>query len=257
MHTCTHIRIPTYCNYNSGQARSTPRGASRAPWAPWLSMNIHVYVNIYTYIYIYIYTHVLNISLSLSIYIYIYIFSVSLSLYIYIYIYIHVSLSCCWKLPLPPPAPLRSSDSGRAARQRRSTLSAPACAGASARGTADLTTNITDFRGFESSIILIFRGGIPRPIGDFPESLSQAILVGIMLVGRLGVNRLCLRCCGPCFCYCPSLPMCLLPPLRFGCCASAPAVAAATVKSRPAGESNESSDFPASEFGLSHRHDNV
>ena len=31
------------------------------------------------------------------------------------------------------------------------------------------------------------RGGIPRPIGYFPESLSQAILVGIMLVGRLGV----------------------------------------------------------------------
>ena len=32
-----------------------------------------------------------------------------------------------------------------------------------------------------------FWGGIPRPIGDFPESLSQAILVGIILVGRLGV----------------------------------------------------------------------
>ena len=31
------------------------------------------------------------------------------------------------------------------------------------------------------------RSGIPRPIRDFPESLSQAILVGIMLVGRLGV----------------------------------------------------------------------
>ena len=25
------------------------------------------------------------------------------------------------------------------------------------------------------------------PIGDFPKSLSQAMLVGIMLVGRLGV----------------------------------------------------------------------
>ena len=40
----------------------------------------------------------------------------------------------------------------------------------------------------DSSIILILRGGIPRPIGDFPEILSQAILVGIMLVGRLGVG---------------------------------------------------------------------
>ena len=44
---------------------------------------------------------------------------------------------------------------------------------------ADLRTKILDFRGFDSSIIL---GGIPRPIGDFPESLSQRILAG-----RLGV----------------------------------------------------------------------
>ena len=53
--------------------------------------------------------------------------------------------------------------------------------------TATLRTNIMDFRGFDSSIIFILRGGIPRPIGDSPESLSQAILVGVMLVGRLGV----------------------------------------------------------------------
>ena len=52
---------------------------------------------------------------------------------------------------------------------------------------ANLPTKILDFRGFDSGIIFILRGGIPRPIGDFPESLSQAILVGIMLVGRLGV----------------------------------------------------------------------
>ena len=43
-----------------------------------------------------------------------------------------------------------------------------------------------DFRGY-SSIILILRGEIPRPIGNFRESLSQAILVGLILVGRLGV----------------------------------------------------------------------
>ena len=53
--------------------------------------------------------------------------------------------------------------------------------------TANLPTDIVDFKGFDSSIILLLRGGIPRPIGDFPESLSQAILVGIMLLGRLGV----------------------------------------------------------------------
>ena len=55
--------------------------------------------------------------------------------------------------------------------------------------TANPPTNIADYRGFDSSVILILRGGIPRPIGDFPESLSQAMLVGIMLVGRLGVSK--------------------------------------------------------------------
>ena len=44
-----------------------------------------------------------------------------------------------------------------------------------------------DFRGLDSSIFLILRGGILRPIGDFPEVLTQAMLVGVMLVGRLGV----------------------------------------------------------------------
>ena len=33
---------------------------------------------------------------------------------------------------------------------------------------ANLPTNIMDFRGFDSSRILILRGVIPRPIGDFP-----------------------------------------------------------------------------------------
>ena len=44
-------------------------------------------------------------------------------------------------------------------------------------------------RGFDSSIISISRGGLPRPIGDFPKSLSQAILAGIISVGRSGVAR--------------------------------------------------------------------
>ena len=56
------------------------------------------------------------------------------------------------------------------------------------QNTANLLTNIVDFRGLDSSTILILRGGIPRPIGDFPESLSQSILVGTMLVGRSGVR---------------------------------------------------------------------
>ena len=52
---------------------------------------------------------------------------------------------------------------------------------------ANLGTKILDFRGFDSSIILIFRGGILMSIRNFPYNLSQAILVGIILVGRLGV----------------------------------------------------------------------
>ena len=56
------------------------------------------------------------------------------------------------------------------------------------QSTADLLTNIMDFRGFDSSVILILRGGIPRPIGDSPENLNQAMLVGVMLAGRLSVH---------------------------------------------------------------------
>ena len=53
--------------------------------------------------------------------------------------------------------------------------------------TANLRTNIMDFRGFDSSIILIIRGAILMSIGGFLEVLSLAILGGIMSVGRLGV----------------------------------------------------------------------
>ena len=49
---------------------------------------------------------------------------------------------------------------------------------------------ILDFRGFDSNIILILRAGILMPIGTFPEVLSKQILVGIILVGRLGVSLL-------------------------------------------------------------------
>ena len=55
------------------------------------------------------------------------------------------------------------------------------------RATTNLRTNIMDFRGFDSSRVLISRGVIPRPIGDFVESVTQAMLVGVMLVGTLSV----------------------------------------------------------------------
>ena len=50
--------------------------------------------------------------------------------------------------------------------------------------TANLRTKILDFGGFDSSRIFSLRVGILMSIGDFPESLSQAILAGVILVGR-------------------------------------------------------------------------
>ena len=58
-----------------------------------------------------------------------------------------------------------------------------------AHPTDNLHTKILDLRGFDSSIILSLRGGISRPTGNFPESLSQAILAGIKIVGRLGASH--------------------------------------------------------------------
>ena len=55
--------------------------------------------------------------------------------------------------------------------------------------TPNLPTNIVDFGRFDSSTILIYRGGILMSIGDFPEVLTRAMLVGTMLVGRLGIQR--------------------------------------------------------------------
>ena len=50
-------------------------------------------------------------------------------------------------------------------------------------------TKTLDFRGFDAYIILILRGGILMSIGKCPEMLSQLMLVGIILVGRLGVSE--------------------------------------------------------------------
>ena len=54
--------------------------------------------------------------------------------------------------------------------------------------TVNLHTQILDFRGFDSSCISTPRGGIVMSKGNFPEMLSQQILVGMILVGRLGVG---------------------------------------------------------------------
>ena len=40
--------------------------------------------------------------------------------------------------------------------------------------TANLPTNIVDFRGFDSSTVLMLRGGIPRPIWGFPGKFDSS-----------------------------------------------------------------------------------
>ena len=50
-------------------------------------------------------------------------------------------------------------------------------------------TKTLDVRGFDSTRILTLGGGTLMSIGNFPEVLSQRILAGIALVGRLGVMR--------------------------------------------------------------------
>ena len=55
--------------------------------------------------------------------------------------------------------------------------------------TSNLRTKILDFTGVDSSRISMLRGGILMSMGNFPASLSQAILVGRFLVGRLGASH--------------------------------------------------------------------
>ena len=98
-------------------------------------------------------------------------------MYIYIYIYIERERDL---------SALEDTARGRKHRERRP-VGRESRTTLRGLDTANLRTNIMDSRGFDSSIILIRRGGIPRPNGNFPEILSQAILVGIILVGRLGV----------------------------------------------------------------------
>ena len=79
------------------------------------------------------------------------------------------------------------------------------------RGLANLRAKILDFRWLYSSIIWILRGGILMLIGNLPESLSQGILVGIILVGRLGVDVRGLFWLCVCVCVCACLLPLLLP----------------------------------------------
>ena len=111
------------------------------------------HTDIQTYRHTDIQTYIYICIISLSLYIYIYTYT-----YIYIYIYIHNN-SFSFSLWLASRLPRRRAEGAPAAR-------------------GDVC---------DSSVMLIQRGGIPRSIGDLPESLSRAMLVGTMLVGRLGV----------------------------------------------------------------------
>ena len=75
----------------------------------------------------------------------------------------------------------RAHSSSSSSRPRRTSVPC-----APSKCTANLRTKIQDFRGFDSSRILVLRVGIIMFIGVFPETLGQ-LRVGIFLVGRLGV----------------------------------------------------------------------
>ena len=78
---------------------------------------------------------------------YIFFFHISLSIYIYTHIHTHAYIE----------ARLGAS---------RLPAAAPAVPVSAASATVSPATNIVDFGGFDSSIILIQRGGIPRSIGS-------------------------------------------------------------------------------------------
>ena len=99
--------------------------------------------------------------------------SLSLSLSIYIYIYLFMYARGCHHTR--PHRPVARADASQA---RTPTTNV--------RQTANLPTNIVDFGGFDSSIILVLRGGILVPTGDFPENMSQAMLVGCNFSRRIG-----------------------------------------------------------------------
>ena len=150
---CIYICVAVIAHLARGSYRSVllqPMGLLSYPF-PFPVINKYVCI----YIYIYIMIIIIIISIYISIYIYIYV-------YTYIYIYIaYVSLTRSLLLSLRGWGGLADA--------------------------ANLRTKILDLGGFDSSRILISRGGIPRPTGNLPEGLGQAILVGIILVGRLGV----------------------------------------------------------------------
>ena len=131
-----------------------------------LSLSLCAHIYIYICIYIYIHTYIHTYTYNLYIYIYTYVCSV--------YIYIHI-IACTG-------GEHRDTQQGGGGVQRQGTR--PALA---RRSTSSLRNKILDFRGLDSSRILICKGWNSHANRNFPEDLSQAILVGTISVGRLGV----------------------------------------------------------------------
>ena len=111
---------------------------------------------------------------------YVCIYAYTNAMYVYIYIYIYIYTHGFVEIVRGPlrRGPLNKTTSHHSIVADRAMI---------CMSTPNLPTNIVDLRGFDSSIILILKGGIPRPIGI--SSLTQAMLVGTMLVGGLDVHE--------------------------------------------------------------------
>ena len=182
---CVYIYIYIYVGLLGHRLRLGRLGLLRGRRGGLASDGSYLYIYIYIYIYIYhIHTYIhtyIHICMCIYVYMHTYIHTyvliiIIICIYIYIYTHIHIYIYiereryylyvCIYTYTYTHiHTHIRGGE-----------------------GTANLPTNIVDFRGFDSSVILIERGATLMSIGDFPEILSQAMLVGTMLVGRLGVR---------------------------------------------------------------------
>ena len=196
IYVCTYVYTYIYIYMSSKLQPQTQAGFDFGPI-------IYIYIYIYIYVCIHIY---LSLSIYIYIYMYIYIY-IHVYIYIYIYIYTHTHTHihvCLWRAGFPcfkhsirlqgfrrgindacQERLAVGLSSGRLVLQRCARRGARAAVHTAVVSlprlstrwaTANLRTEILDFRGFDSSIIVILRDGILRHMGNFPESLSQAIL---------------------------------------------------------------------------------
>ena len=132
---------------------------------------IHIYTHAYVYVYIYIYTHL---------YMYIYreryrereierdqCIDTCICVYIYTSLYIYIYICSIASVGVPAAVHVKLAHDGAHA------LAGQIVSSRQLAATANLRTKILNFRGFDSSIILILRGGILMSIENLPECLRQ------------------------------------------------------------------------------------